>query len=99
MDRPWTTTAWALADYAPDAVLGVVLAVVLPFLGLYLFAQVSRFYRLRQRDVVGPHVVEPIRREYGQSVQYHYRCKYCGMERERKAFFRDEDCEGFEADE
>ncbi|PSP54335.1 hypothetical protein BRC82_10490 [Halobacteriales archaeon QS_1_67_19] len=79
--------------------LGVLLATIAPFAGLYAFAKLSSVYRSFATETVGPHVVEPVQREYGETPYTRYRYKYCGTEFERKTFLVDEDCEEFGASE
>jgi len=85
--------------YSSEVVLGVFLAAAAPILGLYVFAKVIGLWRSFQTETVGPHVLEPVDREYGDQPYTCYRCKYCKREFERTEFFRGEDCEDFEATE
>jgi hypothetical protein len=83
--------------YSSDVLLGLILAMAAPFLGLYLFVKLSKLRRSLRSETVGPHVVEPVQRQYGDQPYTCYRCKYCKKEFERKEFFLGEDCEDFEA--
>ena len=78
-------------------VLLTVLPLVVFFVGLYVFVKVSQFRRSRSTEVVDPHVVVEVPRDYAGSQRYIYKCELCGKERERKEFFYDEDCDEFEA--
>ncbi|WP_435179567.1 hypothetical protein [Halorussus sp. AFM4] len=83
--------------YSSAVVLGVFLAAAAPLVGMYVFTRVLRLRRSFRTETVGPHVVEPVDREYGDQPYTTYRCKYCEREFERKEFFRDADCEEFAA--
>ena len=84
----WGPLQWAF--------VGFVAGVLFPFAVLLLLGRV-RGDDSDDVEVVGPHVVRPVRK-IGDGGSYRiYQCKYCGKERERTIYFREEDCEGFEA--
>ena len=85
----WGPLEWAF--------LGFVAGVATPFVLLLLIRRLSNSGGSDESDVVGPHVVRPVRKLGSRGSYRIYQCKYCGQERERKIYFRDEDCEGFEA--
>lgn len=86
------------SDIPPSVLEGLVVAIIVPFLVLYLFAKVWASIRTRQHKTVGPHVIVPVRRNYNGTPHDCYRCKYCEKEFEREEFFHSEDCEEFSAD-
>ncbi len=85
-------------DVPGDVVLGIVLILTTIFGGVYILGKISRYMRQNQTQTVGPHVIMPIRKVYEGRPKTIYRCKYCAKERERKVFFRYEDCDEFKAD-
>lgn len=85
------------ANVPDEALLGLVLILLAIFGGMYAFVRISQYRRQSQIQTVGPHVIIPITEEYGNSPWTIYRCKYCDKERERKDFFRYEDCGEFRA--
>lgn len=96
MNRLWVQPLLGIHLGIPsNELLGIALAILAPFVGMYLFVVVANIIQSYKRDVVGPHVVVPVDREYGDRSWVCYRCKYCNKEFERKEFFRDEDCDQF----
>ena len=92
MNPPILQAGWGPLQWA---FVGFVAGVAFPFV-LFLVLR-----RVRgdsdDAEVVSPHVVRPVRK-MGDGGSYRiYQCKYCGKERERPIYFREEDCEGFEA--
>lgn len=79
------------------AFVGFVVGVLFPFVLLALLRRLSTPDGADESDVVGPHVVRPVRKLGNSGTYLIYQCKYCGKERERKGFFVDEDCGEFEA--
>jgi FPC/CPF motif-containing protein YcgG len=73
------------------------LPLVILFVGLYVFVKVSDFRQSQTRETIDPHVVKQIDRYYGDKIHTIHKCEYCDKERERKEYFLQEDCEGFEA--
>ncbi|ELZ22550.1 hypothetical protein C477_04109 [Haloterrigena salina JCM 13891] len=85
------------ANVPEGVLLGFILLFVAIFGGMRVFTWFSRFRRESQNETVGPHVVEPHQKWYGNTPHTVYRCKFCGKERELKAYFHSEDCEEFDA--
>ena len=92
MSYSWISIVPAVVDLFPDEMmLGLILIVAAPFVGIWLFIKISRLLP-DKTETVGAHVVVRVRKQSNLGISSYYRCKYCGKEFEHKFFFQEEDC-------